>query len=215
MNARIVGAVAQYESEQKAGGQTRKALELTEAGKVGNGGHRPFGYSRDRMLLVDAEADALRGAYAQVLSGRTLRSVGHECTAAGLLSTTGWPADVRSGRAAAALDSLAGRRAGAVVKLLVRGPDAPSSRAPSRFRGRAQHPHPVDVHRQSRRSSSGSPTRSMSPPDQRAFQRQPLPPKPSTTRADLVSKQALDRDRQEKAGAGGDCEHEPDVSENR
>src|SRR5687767_13997920 len=42
--ARILGAVARKESDDKSRRIRRKALELAQAGKIGGGGTRPYGY---------------------------------------------------------------------------------------------------------------------------------------------------------------------------
>ena len=54
--ARIKGAVARQEVEQVSRRLRRKQLELAQAGKVSNGGIRPFGYTHDRMRVVSDEA---------------------------------------------------------------------------------------------------------------------------------------------------------------
>ncbi len=89
LQARMVGAFAQYESEHKRDRQLRKALELAEAGKVGNGGHRPFGFEADRMTVREEEASVLRELYAQVLAGRSLRSLRRHLSETGIRTTTG------------------------------------------------------------------------------------------------------------------------------
>jgi DNA invertase Pin-like site-specific DNA recombinase len=106
--ARTLCAWAFYESEHKSERVKRKYLELAQAGKVGNGGYRPFGYGPDRMTLVPEEATALRGAYEQVLSGRSLRSVAHDLTDRGFLTTTGRPWTLQALR----YNLLSGRNAG-------------------------------------------------------------------------------------------------------
>jgi site-specific DNA recombinase len=52
MVARIKGAVARQEVEQISRRLRRKQLELAQAGKVSNGGIRPYGYAPDRMTVV-------------------------------------------------------------------------------------------------------------------------------------------------------------------
>jgi site-specific DNA recombinase len=87
--ARVMVAVANKSSRDQSRRIQRKYVQLAESGQPGNGGHRPFGFTKDRRALVDEEAIALRGAYAQVLAGRSLRSIAHDLTEAGHLSTTG------------------------------------------------------------------------------------------------------------------------------
>lgn len=95
MHARIVGAVAQYESEHKAERNRAKALELAVAGKVGNGGPRPFGYEPDRITVREAEADLIREAYADVLVGKGLRTICREWHERGILTSAGKPFSVQ------------------------------------------------------------------------------------------------------------------------
>lgn len=75
MTARVVGAVARHESEQKSERIKRKHLELAEAGKPVGGGTRPFGYREDRITVDPVEAALVRDAARQVLDGMTLRSI--------------------------------------------------------------------------------------------------------------------------------------------
>jgi site-specific DNA recombinase len=70
--ARIVGAVAQHESEQKSARQKSKARELAVAGKVGGGGTRPYGFEHDRLNLRHEEASAILWAVGQVNAGKSL-----------------------------------------------------------------------------------------------------------------------------------------------
>src|SRR5262249_36390985 len=71
LHARIMGAVARNEVEQKSARQTAAVRQLAQSGKP-NKTARPFGYSKDRQRIVDAEAAALRSAYVQILSGVSL-----------------------------------------------------------------------------------------------------------------------------------------------
>lgn len=75
MTARVVGAVARHESEQKSERLRRKARELAEAGKVGGGGTRPFGYETDRVTVRESEAEVIRGAYERLLEGMSFKGV--------------------------------------------------------------------------------------------------------------------------------------------
>lgn len=69
MQARVVGAVARHESEQKSERTRRKHLELAERGRPTGGGYRPFGFEEDRMTIREAEAVKIREAAARVLAG--------------------------------------------------------------------------------------------------------------------------------------------------
>jgi site-specific DNA recombinase len=85
MVARIKGAVARQEVEQISRRLKRKQMELAQAGKVGSGGIRPFGYTRDRMKVVPKEADTIREAATRVLAGESLGSIAADLTARGIL----------------------------------------------------------------------------------------------------------------------------------
>ena len=89
MSARIVGAVARHESEHKSVRIRRKHVELAERGAVAGGGRRPFGYEADRVTLRDDEAELIREAAQDVLTGKAVRSVASEWNARGVKSVTG------------------------------------------------------------------------------------------------------------------------------
>lgn len=72
-HARIIGAVARKESDDKSRRATRKHLELAQTGKPG-GGRRPYGYTDDREI-VPAEAAVIREAARRLLAGETLMAV--------------------------------------------------------------------------------------------------------------------------------------------
>lgn len=88
LHARIMGAVARNEVEQKSARQTAAMRQLAESGKP-NKTARPFGYTKDRQQLVEAEAAAVRDGYAMLLSGGSLYSIAQTWNAAGLRSTYG------------------------------------------------------------------------------------------------------------------------------
>ena len=54
--ARILGAVARKESDDKSRRITRKHLELAQAGRAVGGGDRPFGWRADRRTVEPTEA---------------------------------------------------------------------------------------------------------------------------------------------------------------
>jgi DNA invertase Pin-like site-specific DNA recombinase len=74
MSAKIVGAVAQAESEHKSERLIRKHQQLAEDGKSAGGG-RPFGFEPDRKTIRPAEAKLIREAAGRVLEGEAMRSV--------------------------------------------------------------------------------------------------------------------------------------------
>jgi DNA invertase Pin-like site-specific DNA recombinase len=74
-HARILGAVAKKENDDRRRRIQRKALELAEQGRVAGGGTRPFGYEDDRVTVVAVEADLIREAAGWVLAGESIRSI--------------------------------------------------------------------------------------------------------------------------------------------
>ncbi len=72
--ARILGAAARKESDDKSRRTRRKHLELAQAGQVVGSG-RPFGYEPDRITIRAAEAVLVGEAVERVLAGETLRSI--------------------------------------------------------------------------------------------------------------------------------------------
>jgi DNA invertase Pin-like site-specific DNA recombinase len=84
------GAWAQQESEHKADRQRAKARELAEAGKIGGGGTRPFGFEADRLTILEAEAERIREAAAGLLArGETVHSTCRDWNHRGVLTVTG------------------------------------------------------------------------------------------------------------------------------
>lgn len=90
MFARIKGAVARAEVERKSTRQCRANLQRAESGRPG-GGRRPFGYSRDRMTVVDSEAAEVRKASEALLAGSSVRGIVADLNARGVTATTGGP----------------------------------------------------------------------------------------------------------------------------
>jgi DNA invertase Pin-like site-specific DNA recombinase len=76
--ARILGAVAKKESDDKSRRIRRKHEELAAAGRVSGGGTRPYGYASDRRTVRPGEAAVIREAATRLLAGESVRSI---CTA--------------------------------------------------------------------------------------------------------------------------------------
>ena len=74
MVARQLGAVARYEVEHMVERQQRARLQAATDGRW-SGGRRPYGYEADGVTVMEAEADVLRWAAAQVLAGRALTAI--------------------------------------------------------------------------------------------------------------------------------------------
>jgi site-specific DNA recombinase len=73
--ARILGAVARKESDDKSRRLIRKHLELAKNGKVSGGGTRPYGYAKDRVTVIPEEAAIIREMAERLLAGDSLRSI--------------------------------------------------------------------------------------------------------------------------------------------
>jgi site-specific DNA recombinase len=73
--ARILGAVAKKESDDKSRRIRRKHEELAAAGKVSGGGTRPYGFASDRRTIRPGEAAVIREAATRLLAGESVRSI--------------------------------------------------------------------------------------------------------------------------------------------
>ena len=89
--ARIKGAVAAKESDDKSRRIKRKALELARDGKVGGGGTRPFGFEADRKTIRASEAAVVIEAAQRVLAGEAVRSICFDLNERGIKTATGRP----------------------------------------------------------------------------------------------------------------------------
>lgn len=84
------GAWAQQESEHKAERIRSKARELAEAGKVGGGGSRPFGYEPDRRTVRESEAELIAEAARRILAGvDTIHGIVREWNERGVRTVSG------------------------------------------------------------------------------------------------------------------------------
>ncbi len=86
---RIKAAVAVKESDDKSRRITRKHLELAEQGKISGGGHRPFGFEKDRKTLRPAEAVVVVELKDRVFAGESIRSLCYDLNERGIATTTG------------------------------------------------------------------------------------------------------------------------------
>jgi DNA invertase Pin-like site-specific DNA recombinase len=87
--ARIQGAVARKESDDKSRRIRRKHDELAQAGRLSGGGTRPFGFEADRRTIRPAEAATIRGCARCVLAGDSLRSLCLDLNRRGIATVTG------------------------------------------------------------------------------------------------------------------------------
>lgn len=86
MIAGIIGEFDTAENEIKAERQVREALQRADKG-LPPGGRRAFGY--DGAAIVEAEAAAVKKAYADFLAGTTLSKIARDISAAGHSTTVG------------------------------------------------------------------------------------------------------------------------------
>jgi len=87
--ARILGAVAKKESDDKSRRIRRKHEELAAAGKVSGGGTRPYGYASDRRTIRPGEAAVIRDAATRFLAGESIRSICTDLNDRGERTVTG------------------------------------------------------------------------------------------------------------------------------
>lgn len=88
-HARILGAVARKESDDKSRRIRRKMEELAKAGRGKGGGTRPFGFNDDRVTINKSEAKLIRAAAVRVLAGETIRGICRDWTAKGVPTVGG------------------------------------------------------------------------------------------------------------------------------
>ena len=89
--ARIQGAVARKESDDKSRRIRRKHEELASAGKVSGGGSRPYGYEADKRTVRPEEAEVIRECARRALAGDSLRSICLDLNERGVPSAKGKP----------------------------------------------------------------------------------------------------------------------------
>ena len=87
--ARVVGAFARKESDDKSRRVRRKHEELAQAGKFAGGGTRPFGFEPDRRTLRESEATIVRECTRRVLAGEAVRSLCNDLNERGVPTATG------------------------------------------------------------------------------------------------------------------------------
>lgn len=86
--AKLLGVIAEGESDRQGERIRRKLAERAAAGKP-HGGQRPFGWEPDRMTIRESEATHLRWAVDAVLGGLPIRAVIRELDARGVTNTRG------------------------------------------------------------------------------------------------------------------------------
>lgn len=82
----ILQEVAQHELDTRHDRQTRAMRQRAEAGLPWTA-NRPFGYQRDGMTIVEAEADLLRAAYRAVAAGESMYGIAKAWNEEGVTTT--------------------------------------------------------------------------------------------------------------------------------
>ncbi len=90
-HARILGAVAAKESDDKSRRIRRKHEELAYDGKMSGGGSRPYGYDDDKLTVRESEAVVIRECVSRVLAGEALRSICTDLNRRAVCTSTGKP----------------------------------------------------------------------------------------------------------------------------
>jgi DNA invertase Pin-like site-specific DNA recombinase len=88
LNARLLGDVAQYESEHRSERVRAKLKQNAENGVI-HGGSRPYGWKKDRVTLDPKEAAVVRDCVARALAGQSIRSITRHLNDQGILSSRG------------------------------------------------------------------------------------------------------------------------------
>jgi DNA invertase Pin-like site-specific DNA recombinase len=84
----ILQEVAQHELDTRHDRQTRAMQQLAESGRPWTA-NRPFGYQRDGVTQVKAEADLIRAAYQAVTAGESMYGIAKQWNKAGVPTTFG------------------------------------------------------------------------------------------------------------------------------
>jgi len=109
LTARIVGAVARKESEDKSRRLRRKAAQNAVEGKA-NGGSRPFGYEADKVTICEAEAAEVRKMMSTFLAGGSLIGICRDLNERGVPTPAGNRWRSPTVRGILASSRIAGRR---------------------------------------------------------------------------------------------------------
>jgi site-specific DNA recombinase len=109
--ARILGAVAKKESDDKSRRIRRKHAELAASGKVSGGGSRPYGYEVDKVTVRPAEAAVVAECAKRLLAGEPVRSLTRDLNERGVPTSTGGEWSPQSLRRILASPRISGQRA--------------------------------------------------------------------------------------------------------
>jgi DNA invertase Pin-like site-specific DNA recombinase len=109
--ARILGAVAKKESDDKSRRIRRKHEEIAASGKVSGGGSRPYGYEADKVTLRPGEAAIVAECARRLLAGEPVRSIARDLNERGVPSAGGGKWAPQSLRRMLASPRISGQRA--------------------------------------------------------------------------------------------------------
>ncbi|MFZ1880166.1 MAG: recombinase family protein [Gaiellaceae bacterium] len=87
--ARILGAVAKKESDDKSRRIRRKHEEIAASGRISGGGSRPYGYDDDKLTVRPAEAAIVVECARRLLAGEPVRSIARDLNERGVASASG------------------------------------------------------------------------------------------------------------------------------
>jgi site-specific DNA recombinase len=150
--ARILGAVAKKESDDKSRRIRRKHEEIAASGKVSGGGSRPYGYEADKLTLRPAEAAIVAECAKRLLAGEPVRSIARDLNERGVPSASGGAWSPQSLRRMLASPRISGQRAhhgeivataewpglisvedGAAIRALLANPERRTNKAARRY----------------------------------------------------------------------------------
>ncbi len=87
--ARLQCAFANQESRNTSRRVARKHLSLAQQGRPSGGGIRAYGYERDGMTVVEAEAEVVREMARRVIAGESLAAIAQDLTNRGVPTVRG------------------------------------------------------------------------------------------------------------------------------
>jgi DNA invertase Pin-like site-specific DNA recombinase len=108
--ARILGAVAKKESDDKSRRIRRKHEEIAASGRVSGGGSRPYGYEDDKVTIGPPEAAIVAECAKRLLAGEPVRSIAANLIARGVPTSTGGEWSPQSLRRMLASPRISGQR---------------------------------------------------------------------------------------------------------
>jgi site-specific DNA recombinase len=146
MMARILGATARYESEQKSARHRRQIAQAAQGGRP-HGGHRPFGYLPDRVTPDPAEAPVVTELAARVLAGERMLALCRELHARGIPTSAGKPWSVVAMKRMLTSPRIAGLRTHGARTYPATWPGLITPETSEALRARLARPAPGPPHR--------------------------------------------------------------------